>query len=83
MAMRCAVEDRDNPLAEQDLEKAIQTAEYLDKHQWGHSLEESLWLRGTNLKVSFLRWQKKLRDRLRRENATGRYRTENKNKLDN
>jgi glycosyltransferase involved in cell wall biosynthesis len=63
MAMRCAVEDSDNPLAEQDLEKAIQTAEYLDKHQWGHSLEESLRLRGTDAKIRFLRWQRRLRNR--------------------
>jgi glycosyltransferase involved in cell wall biosynthesis len=63
MAMRCAIEDRDNPLAEQDLEKAIQTAEYLDAHQWGHSLEESLWLRGTDAKIRFHRWQRRLRNR--------------------
>jgi hypothetical protein len=64
MAMRCAVEDSDNPLAEQDLEKAIQAAEYLDKHQWGHSLEESLWLRGTDAKIRFLRWQRQVRNRM-------------------
>jgi hypothetical protein len=64
MAMRCAIEDRDNPLAEQDLAKAIQTAEYLDKHHWGQSLEESR-LRGTDAKIRFLRWQRLLRNRMR------------------
>jgi glycosyltransferase involved in cell wall biosynthesis len=65
MAMRCAIEDRDNPLAEQHLEKAIKTAEYLDKHQWGHSREESFWLRGTDAKIRFLRWQRLARNRVR------------------
>jgi len=65
LAMRCAIEGRDNPLAEQDVEKAIKTAEYLDKHQWGHSLDETLCLRSNDTKVRFLRWQRQLRNRLR------------------
>ena len=52
------------PLAEQDLEKAIKTAEYLDKHQWGHSLEESRWLRCTDAEIRFLRWQRRMRNRM-------------------
>ena len=64
MAMRCAMEDANNPRAEEDLEKAIKTAEYLDKHQWGHSSGESLWLRGTDAKIHFLRWQRGVRNRL-------------------
>ena len=62
MAMRCAIENEDNPFAEQDLEKALQTAAYLDEHQWGHSFEEQLSLRTTNFKVWLYRWQRKLRD---------------------
>jgi len=62
MAMECALGNRDNPFAAQDLEKALQTADYLDQHQWGHSWEEQLWLRGKNAKVNFLRWQRKLRN---------------------
>lgn len=65
MAMRCAIEDRDNPLADQDLENAIRTAEYLDKHQWGHAFEESLWLRGTDAKIRFLRRQRRVRNCLK------------------
>lgn len=63
MAMKCAMEGRENPLAEQDLEKARKTAEYLDQHQWGHSLQEQWWLRSRNAKVGFLGWQKDLRKR--------------------
>ena len=64
MAMQCAIENRDNPFAKEDLDKSLQTAEYLDQHQWGHSLEEQLWLHGMDAKVRLLRWQRKLRDRL-------------------
>ena len=63
-ALRCAIENQDNPLAEQDLEKARKTAEYLDKHQWGHSLRESAFLRSQNLRWAFLKWQRAFRDRL-------------------
>ncbi len=64
MAMRCANEDRDNPRAEEDLERAHRTAEYLDRHQWGHSFEETLQLRAGNAKVRLLKWQRHLRNRL-------------------
>ena len=64
MAMRCATQGRDNPLAEQDLIMAIKTAEYLDRHQWGHSLEESLWLYRQVATIRFLRWQRRLRNNL-------------------
>ena len=63
MAMQCAMEDRDNPFASQDLEKALQTAEYLDQHQWGHSLEEQLWLHVMDTKIRLLRYQRSLRDK--------------------
>jgi glycosyltransferase involved in cell wall biosynthesis len=55
MAMQCAIEDRDNPVAEQDLEKAIKTAEYLDEHQWGHGVAEQLHLRAFTAKVLAIR----------------------------
>lgn len=64
MAIKCALEGSENPLAEQDLEKAIKTAENLDKHQWGHSLEEQLWLRSRAGWVEFMRWQRELRNRI-------------------
>jgi glycosyltransferase involved in cell wall biosynthesis len=62
LSIKCVVEGAKNPMAEQDLLKARKTAEYLDKHQWGHALGESGWLRGTNAKVELLRWQRKTRD---------------------
>jgi glycosyltransferase involved in cell wall biosynthesis len=54
MAMRCAAQDQDNPHADQDLEKALKTEEYLDKHQWGHSFKESFCLRAGSAKISFM-----------------------------
>jgi glycosyltransferase involved in cell wall biosynthesis len=62
MAMKSAVERTENPMAEQNLEAARIAAEYLDKHQWGHSLGEAVWLHGRNATVRFLRWQRKTRD---------------------
>ena len=59
---RCFQQEPHWPFAKEDLDKSLQTAEYLDQHQWGHSLEEQIWLRGKNAKVSFLRWQRKARD---------------------
>lgn len=65
VAMHCAVEGRDNPNVEEDLLASRQAASNLDQHQWGHTLDEYCYLRGRNTKISFLRWQKKLRDRLK------------------
>ena len=62
MAMRCAIENRGNPLAEQDLEKARETAEYLDRNQWGHTLQEKLWLESKAATTRFLRWQRQTRN---------------------
>lgn len=55
MAMKCAVEGSENPLAEQDLEKARKTAEYLDKNQWGHNFAEQVYLRTFTGKVNAFR----------------------------
>jgi glycosyltransferase involved in cell wall biosynthesis len=63
-AMQCALEDRENPFAAEDLEMALKTAEFLDRHQWGNSLKERYWLRGNDFKIRFLRWQNKLRGKL-------------------
>ncbi|NJK90804.1 MAG: glycosyltransferase [Blastochloris sp.] len=57
MAMKCAIEGLDNPHAEQDLEKALQTGKYLDKHQWGHCLGEQWWLRSRYFKVTCSRYK--------------------------
>jgi len=62
MAMRCAIENGSNPLAEQDLEKARETAEYLDRNQWGHTLQEKLWLESKAATIRFLRWQRQTRN---------------------
>lgn len=64
VALRCAIEGHDNPRAEEDLERARKTAEYLDKHQWGHSVEETLQLRANDAKVRLLKWQRDFRNRL-------------------
>ncbi len=63
VAIDCAMSGSDNPHMEADLEMARKTAEYLDRHQWGSSLKESLWLRGADARFRFLHWQRKMRDR--------------------
>lgn len=66
MALQCACSDADNPMAEQDLEVARRTAEYLDKHQWGHDIREMLQLHTQNAKIRFQNSQRRLRDSLKR-----------------
>lgn len=63
-ALFCAVEQRDNPNAEEDLINAKKAGANLDRNQWGNSLDESFYLRSRSVKIGFLRWQRKLRDRL-------------------
>ena len=63
-AMRCAVEGRDNPNTLEDLRSAEEAASNLDRHQWGHSLDEFCCLRSRSAKIGFLRWQRSLRNRL-------------------
>lgn len=64
MAMRCAIEGCDNPFVDEDLAMARRTAGYLDRHQWGHSFEETLQLRAGDAKIRLLKWQRHLRNRL-------------------
>lgn len=60
LAIRCALDNHDNPWAANDLEKARDTAEYLDQHQWGHDLSEKWWLRSRYAKVRLQRMIQKL-----------------------
>jgi hypothetical protein len=60
-ALDCAARGTDNPHMEEDFERAIKTAEYLEKHQWGHSLRESCHLQLNYAKLSFLAWQHAIR----------------------
>jgi len=62
-AFNCAIDDMDNPHAEEDLEKALLTAEYLDKNQWGHVLSDRIWLHRKDLFIRFLSYQRRLRDK--------------------
>lgn len=63
-ALRCAVEQRDNPNATDDFRMANQAAANLDRHQWGNSTDEFIHLKAKNAKISFFRWQKIIRERL-------------------
>jgi hypothetical protein len=63
-ALFCAVEQRDNPNTEEDLLDARKAGANLDRNQWGNSLDEFCYLRTRSAKIGFLRWQRKLRDRL-------------------
>lgn len=55
LAIKCAREGSQNPLAEMDLEMARKTAEFLDKHQWGHNFAEQVYLRTFTGKVNAFR----------------------------
>jgi len=56
-ALRCACSGSDNPRADEDLEAARVAATYLDRHQWGHSVAEAIYLRSMHSKKSFGRWR--------------------------
>ena len=70
-ALRCAVEGRDNPDTEEDLLASTKAASDLDRHQWGHSLDEFCCLRSRSAKIGFLRWQRLFRNRfVKRQSVT-------------
>jgi glycosyltransferase involved in cell wall biosynthesis len=58
---RAAVEKRDNPFAAEDLQRAKATANYLDTHQFGHSLLEQAALRPFYYRVRFHEFRKSFR----------------------
>jgi hypothetical protein len=41
-AVECAIKGHDNPYAVDDLGIAVRSAEYLDSHQWGETISDSL-----------------------------------------
>jgi hypothetical protein len=61
-ALRCALENRDNPDQLTDAERALKTARYLDLTQWGTPLRERLYLGAKSAWIEVLRRQRKLRD---------------------
>ena len=61
VALRCALENSENPAARMDSERAQATAAYLDRAQWGSGLPEQLFLAGKAAWVGGLRLQRKLR----------------------
>lgn len=64
VAMRCAVDRRDNPNASEDLLASRKAASDLELHQWGSAWDEYVHLRSNDMKIRFLRWQRALRNRL-------------------
>lgn len=59
------VHKRDNPMAAEDLQRAKETAAYMDTHQFGHSFPEQIALRPLYYRVRFHEWRRSFR--LRRE----------------
>jgi glycosyltransferase involved in cell wall biosynthesis len=66
MALRTAVSGRDNPRASEDLMKAKEAADYLERHQFGHTWREQLALRPTYYRTRFHEWRKPQKLALRR-----------------
>ena len=58
---RAALENRDNPFAVDDLARAKETADYLDAHQFGHTLGEQLALRPLYCRVRFHQFRRAIR----------------------
>lgn len=58
-----AISKRDNPLAAEDLQRAVETAVYLDTHQFGHSFPEQIALRPLYYRVRFHEWRRAIRHR--------------------
>ena len=61
-ALSCAVEGRANPQATEDLVHSLLAAKELDKSQWGHGWQEKSGLFMHSAWISFLRWQRKVRN---------------------
>lgn len=61
VALRCALENSENPAALRDSERAQSTAAYLDQTQWGSGLLERMYLTSKAAWVAGLRLQRKLR----------------------
>jgi glycosyltransferase involved in cell wall biosynthesis len=61
-AFSCAMEGKQNPHATEDLAHSILTAKELDDVQWGHGYLEKSGLLAQSAWISFLRWQKNVRD---------------------
>jgi glycosyltransferase involved in cell wall biosynthesis len=55
--LRVALEGGDNPFAVADLQRARETAAYLDTQQFGHTLWEQLALRPFHYRVRFHEWR--------------------------
>lgn len=62
VALRCALENSDNPDQAMDSEKALKTARDLDRSQWGAVLRERLYLAGKFAWIEALRRQRSFRD---------------------
>lgn len=63
---QAAIDKRDNPMAADDVQQANETAAYLDKHQFGHSLLEQIALRPLYYRVRLSELRRAIR--LRRSN---------------
>jgi glycosyltransferase involved in cell wall biosynthesis len=63
-ALQAAVNGWGNPLASEDLAKAQVAADYLDKHQFGHSFSEQIALRPLHYRVRFHQWRQAARQRI-------------------
>ncbi|HPU55458.1 MAG TPA: glycosyltransferase family 4 protein [Verrucomicrobiota bacterium] len=60
--LEAVLEGKPNPFLAEDLERARRTAEYLDRHQFGHSLGEQLALRPRHYRVRFHQWRHRPRN---------------------
>jgi hypothetical protein len=56
-----AILGRENPMAAEDLQRAGETAAYLDANQFGHSFREQLALRPIYYRVRFHEWRRAIR----------------------
>ena len=66
VVLRTAVSGRHNPRASEDLTKAKEARDYLDRHQFGHSLGEQIALRPAYYRTRFSQWRKAQKLALRR-----------------
>ena len=62
LALSCAMEGRQNPHVTEDLVHSLLAAKELDKSQWGHGWQEKSGLFMHSAWISFLRWQRKVRN---------------------
>jgi hypothetical protein len=71
-ALNCASTGADNPSRYEDWRTAVAASDYLNLHQYGHSVGEAAYLRFQKYRVGFHHWRKMVKARARNISTFGK-----------